>query len=79
LHPEPERSPTLIGLTHIFANASVDRGKSLAREHRDTLIAARTLLQQAWILFNQVAPVPVAHHKIKISFFQQVVFNSGHH
>jgi hypothetical protein len=39
----------------------------------------RPLLQQVRIFFNQLFPVPVAHHKIEIAFLQQMIFNSRHH
>src|ERR1700687_3347584 len=48
------------------------------RVHRDQPLN-RALLQQPRIFQDQIGPVPMADHKIKIALFQQVVLNAGHY
>jgi len=36
------------------------------------------LLEEQRIFFEQVGPVAVAHNKIKVSFLQKMIFDSGH-
>src|SRR5438552_127738 len=38
----------------------------------------RPLLQQEWILFDELAAMPVAHHKIEVSLLEQMILNPRH-